>query len=134
MNETLAAFIAHHELMAQDWGKVDCCLVLADWGMWLGEADTAFDLRGTYSTDDGCKAVVEDAGGLVPLIQRCTDRAGWVRAERPVVGAIGVIGSTQRIGRQFGAIFDGKRWLVRMEQGFVAFNAKPIAIWWRECL
>jgi hypothetical protein len=130
----LAEFVSHHEPLDQEWGKVDCCLALADWGMWLGEEDTATDLRGTYSTEEGCKSVVMLAGGLVPLVQRCADRAGWVRIERPVTGAIGVIGATQRVGRQFGAIFDGTRWLVRMEKGFVAFNAKPIAIWWRECL
>lgn len=134
MMADLEAFIAHHGRLDQVWGQVDCCLVMADWAIWLGQADPAADLRGSYMTEDGCREVVRRAGGLVPLIQVCADRSGWKRIDRPFIGAVGVIGSRKVVNRQFGAIFNG-RWMVRLEQGFVPFMAQPIAIWGtEECL
>lgn len=124
----LAAFLAHHESKPQVWGEVDCCLVLADWMEWLGYEDCAADLRGTYDSEDGCRSVIAAAGGLRPLIERC-NRLGLEETEVPTVGSIGLIGSATSINRQWGAIWNGERWLVRMERGFVPFFAKPLVIW-----
>lgn len=132
---TLKRFIEHHNRLPQEWGKVDCCLALADWAVWLGQEDPAIFLRGSYRTEEGCKELVRSSGGLVPLIEMCNEKTRlWTRTPDPVTGSIGVIGSAKVINRQFGAIYDGRRWNVRMEQGFVGMTASPISIWSCECL
>src|SRR5690606_38091186 len=40
------------------WGQSDCSLVIADWAMANGYPDAATDLRGTYSTEVECRAVL----------------------------------------------------------------------------
>ncbi|MCV3209598.1 hypothetical protein OHD62_17290 [Mesorhizobium sp. YC-39] len=126
---TLQAFLAHHGALPQVWGQVDCCLVLADWAVWLGNDDPAADLRGSYDSEEGCRAVVSAAGGLLPLVAGCAARAGWLEAEEQAIGVVGVIGSPAIVNRQWGAIWDGRHWLVRMADGFVSFTAKPFFVW-----
>lgn len=131
---TLDDFMAEHAARPQVWGEVDCCLVLADWAMRLGFADPAPDLRGAYADEDACKAIVRQAGGLAPLVERCCARIGWERTEQVEPGVIGVIGSPSIVNRQWGAIRAGDRWAVRMENGFVAFHARAFAMWRPSCL
>lgn len=131
---SLEEFKLHHGSLPQNWGKVDCCLVLADWAMWLGEKkDAAAFLRDTYSTEWECRNIIRKSGGLVKIIDSCTAQIGWVRVERPEAGSIGVIGSRIGGSRQFGSIYDGQNWLIRLQTGFQAFKAQPLAIWSRPC-
>lgn len=125
----LADFRAHHAALPQIWGKVDCCLVLADWAVWLGHDDPAAELRDSYDSEEGCRTIVAAAGGLLPLVARCAARIGWPEADQQVAGSIGVIGSPAIMNRQWGAIWDGRHWLVRMAEGFVPFTAKPFVVW-----
>lgn len=126
---SLSAFRAHHEALPMVWGRVDCCLVQADWSIWLGYADPAADLRGSYDSEEGCRSIVGAAGGLLPLVARCTARIGWPAVDCQSVGCVGIIGSPSIINRQWGAIWDGRCWLVRMADGFVEVTARPFAIW-----
>ena len=103
-------------------------MVLADWAIWLGHDDPAPHLRGAYDSEDGFRAIIEEYGGAVPLVASCADPIGR-RIDRPESGAIGVIGSPSNITRQFGAIHDGRRWLVRTARGFDPVVAAPLAIW-----
>jgi hypothetical protein len=116
---------------AKPWqpGSVDCCLALAAWAMWLGHADPAAHLRGTYDDEEGFRAIIARAGGVVPVVQACVDRIGGELVDAPVLGAIGVIGSSNSIHRQWGAIFDGECWLVRTRNGFSRLTAPTQAIW-----
>jgi hypothetical protein len=54
---------------------------------------------------------------------------GGKRLQRPLPGAIGVIGSSLNIDHQFGAIFDGARWNVRFINKIGQMAASPLAIW-----
>ncbi|PSJ64511.1 DUF6950 family protein [Kumtagia ephedrae] len=110
------------------WSHVDCCMALADWSIALGSEDPAVDLRGSYADEPQCHAVMAAAGGLVPFGQRLV-RVGWRRAEMPSEGCVAVIGSATEATRQWGAIRHEGKWKVRMDEGFVAFTAAPLAIW-----
>lgn len=104
-------------------------MFLASWAMWLGHPDPARHLRNTYRSENEFRAIIGAAGGVVPVVERCVEMIAGRAVDVPAVGAIGVIGSSQNIERQWGAVFDGHRWLVRARTGIVAFTAKPLAIW-----
>lgn len=122
-------FLAEYGARPQIWGEVDCSLVLADWAMANGHPDCAGHLRGSYATDRECLAVVAAAGGLVRLVGGLAAGLGLAETRRAVPGAIGVIGSPVNIHRQWGAIFDGRDWQVRLQSGFVAVKAAVIIMW-----
>lgn len=131
----LATFQVGHAAQPWQWGKSDCCLVLADWYMAAtGDArDPAAHVRGAYATEIECRKLIADAGGLVALIESIARPLDLPRMEVPRYGAIGVIGSRHREGMQFGAIHDGSRWHLRWEIGWTPIVAPPLAIWWVEC-
>lgn len=129
MEERLKAFLDANAREPWRPGTVDCCMFLASWAIWLGHPDPAQHLRGTYSTDDGFRAIIYEAGGVVPVVDRCATSIGGKRLQRPVCGAIGVIGSHSNIDHQLGAIFDGQRWNVRFVNKIGHMTASPLAIW-----
>lgn len=110
-------------------GTVDCCMFLASWAIWLGHRDPAEHLRGTYDSDDGFRRHIQTAGDVVSLVGRCAGSIGGRRVQRPSCGDIAVIGAERNIYHQFGAIFDGERWLVRFINGVGPMVARPLAIW-----
>lgn len=109
--------------------RVDCCLVLAEWAMWLGYPDPASHLRGTYLPGQGQIDVLAMSGGAVELVTQCAGRLGLCCTEVPREGDIGVVGSAHNITRQFGVIHDGAGWLTRTPQGFERIAAKTLAAW-----
>jgi hypothetical protein len=124
---TLAAFIADNERQTWQPGTVDCCMFLAAWAMWLGHKDPAAHLRGTYDDEAGFRRIT--AGGVVPVVERCVASIKGVRISAPAIGAVGVIGARANAEHQFGAIFDGQRWLVRFTNRVGHMAAGPLAIW-----
>ncbi|MGR9056086.1 DUF6950 family protein [Rhizobium leguminosarum] len=127
--DVLAAFIADNNERAWRPGQVDCCMFLASWAMWLGHPDPAAHLRGMYDDDAGFKAIIAEASGVVPVVKRCVDSIGGSQVSAPRCGAIGVIGSSTNIQRQWGAVFDGNRWLVRFRDIVAPMTARALAIW-----
>lgn len=128
--ERLAAFVEDYR--RRPWAPgidVDCCLALAEWAMWLGHEDPAPHLRGAYADDEGFRAIIANAGGVVPIVERCAAKIGGKRIDAPRPGAIGVIGSPANMQRQWGAIFDGKHWLVRFRDDLGPMTAATLAIW-----
>jgi hypothetical protein len=123
----LAAFVADHNTRPWQPGTVDCCMFLASWALWLGHPDPAAHLRGTYDDDAGFRRITAD--GVVPVVERCIDVIGGRRITSPVVGAVGVIGARTNTNHQFGAVFDGHRWLVRFTNRVGHMAASPLAIW-----
>jgi len=131
-----ASLKAFHDANAREpWapGKVDCCMVLADWAIWLGHIDPAEHMRGTYSDEAGFFEIIDMYGGLINLVASRADLIGE-RVTMPSLGAIGVVGSRNNIRRQFGAIHDGRRWLVRTARGFDTVCAAQLAAWRIPCL
>lgn len=125
----LRAFVEAYREQPWQPGKIDCCLFLAAWAIWLGHPDPAEHLRGTYDSDEGFRTIVERAGGVVCVVARCVAKIGGKRVQRASCGDIGVIGNTKDLRCQFGAIFDGNRWLIRTPEGVRSFTASPLASW-----
>lgn len=129
-DERLAAFLVSNE--REPWspgGKVDCCLALAEWAVWLGYPDPASHLRGTYQPGQGQLDILAGRGGAVELVAGCADRLGLSRTDAPQAGDIGVVGSGHNFTRQFGVIHDGAGWLTRTPHGFARVAAKTLAAW-----
>jgi hypothetical protein len=127
--DALAPFLADNNARPWQPGEVDCCMVLADWAMWLGHDDPATHLRDTYDTDEGFRAIIAAHQGAVPVVAACVSNLKGKPTTAPRRGDIGVIGSPTNIHRQFGAIHDGKSWLVRMHGGFGQMTARTLAAW-----
>lgn len=124
----LGQFMADYAFRPWVWSHVDCCMALADLSIAYGTDDPAADIRGSYHSDDEYHALVTETGGLEPYGERLV-RVGWRRSETPSEGCIAVIGSRTEATRQWGAIrFEGK-WNVRMDEGWIAFTARPLMIW-----
>lgn len=123
----LAAFIADNQKRTWQPGTVDCCMFLAAWAMWLGHDDPAAYLRDTYADEAGFRRIT--AGGVVPIVERCVNNIGGVRISTPDLGSVAVIGARTNTEHQFGAIFDGQRWLVRFTNRVGHMAASPLAIW-----
>lgn len=125
----LECFIALNRCQPWRPGDIDCLMVLADWCVANGRRDPASHLRGTYHDEDGFREIIGRAGGVVPLVAGCAAAIGLHRAATPAVGSIAVIGSTTDVQRQWGAIWDGASWRVRMVNDYAAVKARALAIW-----
>lgn len=128
----LHAFLDHHRSLPWRFGEVDCCLFLADWAAWRGHQGAADHLRGRYRSAAEWIALAASYGGLVATVQTCTDSIGWGRTRSPEIGTIAVVGSAAIPERQWGAIFDGSRWLIRTQNAetpILPIQARALAMW-----
>ncbi|MBD9635973.1 hypothetical protein IB277_06650 [Ensifer sp. ENS07] len=129
MERTLAEFLRAYGEKPWRPGQVDCCMFLAAWAIWLGHTDPAAHLRGSYDCEEGFRSIVDKSGSMTVLVGSCASLIRGRRLQRPVCGAIGVIGSAINVHRQFGAIHDGERWQVLLKQGIGPMTAQSLAIW-----
>lgn len=129
MGQTLAAFLAAQKRKSWDAATLNCMLFPAAWAIWLGHRDPVEMWRGAFSNEDEYLAIVRAAGGCVPLMEAAATRIGGRHLDEPACGCVGVIGSPNNFERQFGAIFDGRRWLVRFTNRIGSMAARPLAIW-----
>lgn len=130
MNAKLSSFLDAYE--RKPWspgGQVDCCLILAEWAIWLGYPDPIAEYRGTYSQGQGQVDMLQRHGGALPLVQSVALSVGATPVDHPAAGCIGVVGSLKNITRQFGVIHDGAGWLTRAPDGFKRITARTLAAW-----
>lgn len=115
------------------WGVVDCSLLLADWGLANGHADAGAEWRGRYDDEASCRALVAEHGTLRDVVADCFEGIGCRQIVEPELGAVAVIGSIHNPTRQWGAIWNGARWLVkggvRGTDRWVSIAAMPLGIW-----
>lgn len=109
------------------WGAADCCTFPADWLILCGRSDPMAKWRGAYSDEASCAALIDDAGGLLPL---WIEGLGEPDYCEPVMGDVAVV---QMWGHSAGAIYTGKRWAVRSVRGWAAasFAADDVLAVWR---
>jgi len=127
---TLQSFLRQVERSRFQWGSDDCCLMLANWAVFLGYEDPAAELRGRYRTALGCARVLSREGGVLAVVSGCAGRIGLSATAKPQAGDVGVIeAATEQGGRAVGAICTGPRWVTRGELGVVVLKATPLAAW-----
>jgi hypothetical protein len=125
----LAAFLAENGALPWAWGSVDCCMVLADWALTNGHNDLLAQYRGAYDDEAGCLAIVVERGGVLPIVGDGCARVGLTATNFRSAGVLAVIGSLTSPTRQWGAIWDGSRWLVRGVAGFGPMTAPTLGMW-----
>ncbi|MBD9372118.1 hypothetical protein IB238_05670 [Rhizobium sp. ARZ01] len=129
METTLADFFRAYGDKSWAAATVNCLMFPAAWGIWLGHRDPIEKWRGVVRDEEHMRAIVTETGGCVPLVGEAAALIGGRRVSHPACGDVGVIGSATRIDRQFGAIFDGRRWQVRFIDRISPMMAQPLAIW-----
>lgn len=129
LDSALLSFLAAQERKNWDPATLNCMLFPAAWAIWLGHRDPVENWRGAFASEAEYLAIVRAAGGCVPLMEAAAARINARALAVPVCGAVGVIGSPNNPERQFGAIFDGSRWLVRFTNRIGSMAARPLAIW-----
>ena len=118
-----------YEALPFGYGVSDCCLALADWALANGYADGAVELRGQYADEAQMYSLIGEYGDVTDIVEHCALKAGVTRVQRQRLGCIGVIGNADDMYRQWGAIFDGTRWHIRLKTGFTSIVARPLKIW-----
>lgn len=109
------------------WGERDCVMILADWWLINHGVDLAADLRGTYRTEEECRAVLAREGGVLRLVARRLRAAGAERAVRAEAGAIGVL---RWRGVHVGAICVGVgQWAGKSPGGVSVVRGEAVAAW-----
>ena len=127
-------FCAATDPLPHAWGTSDCSILVADWVQENGHPDPAAHLRGTYGSEPECGALLARHGGLLPLFKTCMEeRAGLRAILEPRFGAVAIIGSSHNEGRQWAAIWNGYRWMVKWGDATKArwtpFAARPLGMW-----
>lgn len=115
------------------WGVMDCALWLAEWLILNGYDDPAFDLRGAYSDEASCLALLAERGGLLAVVTACAARAGLQEIDKPEHGCVAVIGSANNPARQCCAIWSSDGWRIFQEQGFLTVRARAVRMWRVSC-
>lgn len=104
------------------WGQSDCLLSVGDYLAAAGYADVSGRFRGTYSTEDGAQAIMDNHGSARGLI----DMTGALRADgEPARGDVVLISG-------IGALCTGDGYALRLERGVVELNRRfitPDAAW-----
>ena len=112
----LEAFLRELAARPSGYGRADCGLPLADWVMLArGVSDPAAKLRGTYSTEAECEALLRARGGLWRIVTELAASVGLSRSTAPKPGDIAVV----EIARQhWGAILSPSGfWRIKANDG-----------------
>ncbi|WP_156461287.1 hypothetical protein [Devosia sp. Root436] len=116
-----------------EWGTSDCSLMVADWCVENGHEDPASAWRGTYTTEAECRALIAQRGDLAAVVAACAAMARLKVLAEPELGAVAVVGSKSNPDRQWSAIWNGRRWMVRWQSRsgpmWSPFVVTPLGIW-----
>lgn len=131
--DLLPAFMREAAAAPFAFGEWDCCMMLANWvRMARGGQDPAAAIRGTYSGDLGWGAIVEAAGGMVPLVAGIAERAGMgkVHPDDAMAGDVAVVkigGNDFELG---GICLGPDRWAVKLQRGVQQLpRTRALAAW-----
>lgn len=110
------------------WGQTDCALVIAEWWALNHGADPAAHLRGTYSTEEECLAVMERHGGVLKLVTELAEKVGAPLAVDYMPGDFGVVSAH---GLSWGAIrTESGRWFIKARKGVAVVSHAHVSRGW----
>jgi hypothetical protein len=123
----LETFLAEAARSDHVWSQSDCMMTPANWWHFKHGADPAADVRGSYHTEDECRALIKREGGLVAAMGRRANRVGAQETDTPQPGDIGVINAH---GLEFGAILGPSgRWMVKSSHGIAGYRCGHLKAW-----
>lgn len=112
-----------------EWGRTDCCLVLADYVLDLTGRDGAAHLRGRYTTKAGCNRVSGFLRrGLPDVVGECAGIAGLPLTDSPQRGDIGVLQFSERVFAG-GICLGPRRWAIKSPDGLLTIDRDHVAAW-----
>lgn len=130
--DLLTGFLNRAEGLTGQWGERDCALWVAEWVEVQTGLDGGAEWRGTYSTEDECRDLLDREGGLLIVMARGARSAGLVRGGEPRRGDVGVVRVRAPGGRPegLGGIFLGSgQWAAMSSEGLRVIRAEPLAVW-----
>lgn len=92
------------------WGVHDCLLFAADALIAQGRPDAAAPYRGVYCSATEAQAIIDDAGGFVPLFESACDDAGIGGAAPFRLGSVAVVRPLGKPDTEVGAMWSGRDW------------------------
>ncbi len=126
--EVVATFLARLAAEPFAFGRLDCCLALADWWAFARGVDPAAHLRGTYDDEASCEQVLAAGGGLLEVVRGIAAGAGALPTDKPVPGCAAVVAFN---GRHWGAIMTpGGRWAIKLGDGLCALRSCCVVQAW----
>lgn len=124
--QRLSAYLSDAARRPFVWGAFDCCILIADWVALERGDDPMRSLRGAYDSEAGALALVEQAGGLLALVDDLAGRAGLSRTDAPEPGDIGIVMSRDVAAA---AIRGASRWSALSPRGIAGWRTAPLMAW-----
>lgn len=132
MEHRLPAFLSAATGRRFAWGTHDCMLFAADWVRELHGIDPAAPWRGTYGSADEAKTIVDNAGGMAPLIHAAVTPLGWQGVGGAARGDIALVRSPTRFGQQLVAsVFVGHGKFALLTGSGLVIAPAPFVLGWR---
>ena len=124
----LAEFLSAAGRKGFAWGRCDCMLFVADWAMHFTGRDPGAPWRGVCATEAEAMAVVDEAGGMLPLLASCIEPMGWRRVENPSAGDI-VLVSVFKHPTPVSGVWTKNGAALLTKRGLVIYPLPVIAAW-----
>jgi len=112
------------------WGERDCMIFAADAVWHLTGFDPAWNLRGTYETEDEANAIIHGAGGPANL---CTRQIGLNASDARGLAKRGDVAMLRMDGRDvFGVVDDSGKRVACLDpiSGIVRLPMRAVALVW----
>ena len=111
-----------------DWGVHDCLIFAADALVVQGRPDPAGPYRGVYSSAAEAQAVIDSAGGFVPLFESACDGAGIGEAAPYRTGAVAIVRPEGKPDATVGAMWSGRDWWFVSMRGIGAVERERMEV------
>lgn len=122
----LAEYLRESASQAFVWGERDCVLWAAAWIAKLHGRAPGAQFRGTYTTQDECRRIIEDHGGLLALLRRELVSFGLSETSEPKPGDVAVVRVLQH---QVGAIKTERGVAFKTPKGVAMAKLPTLAAW-----
>jgi hypothetical protein len=112
----------------------DCSTFVGSWVLEQTGFDPASDFRGTYDTAEDANAIIQRAGGIVPLLESRIKPLGCHRVTDPRDGDIGIIVTLSGVDltlKEIPALKFGPLWSVMAPRGAMVKKLDWTGVAWR---
>lgn len=129
VDHIVAIYIHRETFKPMIWGVNDCCLFIANLAVELGFDDPAERFRNQYDDEVGAVRFVEEAGGIVRLINQSLASVGIGKTKKPTNGDCGCVHVNDET---MGAIYYADTWWIKANDGLIACppdEVRVLGVW-----